>query len=1306
MRPHPALTLTTLSFLLAAASQAAIYQWAGTTSSDWTVGGNWIPTSTFNAQSITAGPAPTGATFAHRLNINNSTANPAIYTAAQGATVYANTAASSRGLVIGSGTGNGNLTITGGSFSTLGSTAGDVMGNSPQTGGNSLTINGGAFISTNFGFAANFGSSTTNVITVTSGSATFATLTLSLSATGSATLNLDGGTTSVNLINRTGAGQGILNWNGGTLKARQANAAFVSGLTSVNVKSGGAVADSNGFDVTVSQALLDGAGGGGLTKNSAGLLTLGGNNTYTGATTINAGGLQLGTGGASGSLGAGAIVNNGTGLIISRTGSLILNNTISGTGGLTQNGTVTTTLGGANTYTGATTVNGGRLDLTGSLTSPVAVNNAALGGEGSTTGAVTFTGTSGLSFDPNTPGALSVASADLTGATLVLTPTTAGSGSNLVALQSAGAITGFAGNVSVVGRGSASLSGDSKQILVTFTPASLVWTGDGANPTFWDTATGNFLNGAATEAYVAGDNATFNDSAVTFGVAVQGVSLLAGNTTFNNSVNAYTLSGGSLAGGGTLTKTGTNSLTLAATNTYAGGTVINGGSINTAIAGALGSGGVTVGASGTLNLTGGGLAYSGVSTGLGGSGVVNVTLGTGVATTTFNGSNSAFTGTLNLGVGAGAGDGKAQINGALGAGATVNVLPHATVYVSAAVTHPASLVLNGGDTGESLGQLRLESGAVWSGPVSLAGDVTGTGDGAIGSNTGIGTISGVISETGGSRSLAKVGAGRIALTGANTYSGPTNISNGALVVSVNGALGTAANGTVVANAATLALSGDVNYANAETVSIVGPGSLTASYFLTGSNVQRGAIQSVTGSNTFAGNIIVDGTGNNTRIGVQDGAQLTLTGNITESVAGSILSFRHGNTAGSNIILSGTGSWTGDTQIFGGGGAVILGSATALPSGSILRIGTTGIAGNSTLDLNGFSITVAGLSQLTTVTGGIVTNNGATASALTLNPPVDNTFFGVVKDGTSAVSIIKTGAGIQKLSGTNTYTGTTTISGGFLHIGSGGTVGTLGTGAVVNNATLTVNRSDALSLTNNISGTGALVKDGAGVLTLTGARTYTGNTTVNAGTLSVNSASFADASTVTLATGAFLDLAFTGADTVASLVVNGVPLASGTYNATTSPAFITGTGSLTIPDPNPYAGWQTGKFTTEELGDVLVSGSNADPDGDGLSNALEYAFGTEPKAPSSGFLPQSAVSSGQLALSYLRPVGGVAGVTYTVQTVSDLQTGGAGWADALPADFTQTTSTVGVPAGYEKVTVTFNTAVSAGEKKFSRIFASF
>jgi autotransporter-associated beta strand protein len=106
------------------------------------------------------------------------------------------------------------------------------------------------------------------------------------------TFNLNGGTATIGQI-QGGSGTGIFNFNGGTLQAAASNTAFMQGLTTANVQSGGAIIDTHGFSVTIAQPLL--AAGGGLTKTGNGTLTLSGNNTFSGGLTVELGLLQIAT---------------------------------------------------------------------------------------------------------------------------------------------------------------------------------------------------------------------------------------------------------------------------------------------------------------------------------------------------------------------------------------------------------------------------------------------------------------------------------------------------------------------------------------------------------------------------------------------------------------------------------------------------------------------------------------------------------------------------------------------------------------------------------------------------------------------------------------------------------------------------------------------------------------------------------------------------------------------------------------------------------------------------------------------------
>ena len=118
------------------------------------------------------------------------------------------------------------------------------------------------------------------------------------------------------------------------------------------------------------------SGNGAIQQNGMGITTLTATNTYRGGTTITAGTLQLGNGGAGGSI-IGNVLDNAT-FAVNRSDIYTFGGVISGSGAFQQLGTGTTILTNANTYAGGTTIAGGTLRVE---------NHAALG-----SGAVTTTG--------------------------------------------------------------------------------------------------------------------------------------------------------------------------------------------------------------------------------------------------------------------------------------------------------------------------------------------------------------------------------------------------------------------------------------------------------------------------------------------------------------------------------------------------------------------------------------------------------------------------------------------------------------------------------------------------------------------------------------------------------------------------------------------------------------------------------------------------------------------------------------------------------------------------------------------------
>lgn len=197
-------------------------------------------------------------------------------------------------LVVGSEGGSGLLELKGGSIT---KTPGPVPSNFVFGDGNGSTAtiitSGGRIVNT--GGDTWLGASGSGVATWTisgAGEAVVTTLELGHADSAKGTLNLDGGTL---LALRVGQGNSTVastvNLNGGILKANGNSTDFMSGISAVNVKEGGATIDTNGFDITIDQTLSN--DGGGLFKSGDGKLSLEGASNFTGDTIVQKGTLAL-----------------------------------------------------------------------------------------------------------------------------------------------------------------------------------------------------------------------------------------------------------------------------------------------------------------------------------------------------------------------------------------------------------------------------------------------------------------------------------------------------------------------------------------------------------------------------------------------------------------------------------------------------------------------------------------------------------------------------------------------------------------------------------------------------------------------------------------------------------------------------------------------------------------------------------------------------------------------------------------------------------------------------------------------------
>jgi hypothetical protein len=137
--------------------------------------------------------------------------------------------------------------------------------------------------------------------------------------------------------------------------------------------------------------------------------------------------------------------------------------------------------------------------------------------------------------------------------------------------------------------------------------------------------------------------------------------------------------------------------------------------------------------------------------------------------------------------------------------------------------------------------------------------------------------------------------------------------------------------------------------------------------------------------------------------------------------------------------------------------------------------------------------------------------------------------------------------------------------------------------------------------------------------------------------------------------------------------------------------VTGTGSVTVRAAQAGNGnyaaanvdrtftvsanfdsWELGYFTVPELADANVSGPNADPDGDGHANLVEYALGLAPKTPDTGGLPEISTDATHWLLTYVRPIDR-SDATCTVEYSTNLTS----WTAILPIDHTLLSTNAGI-----------------------------
>ena len=471
------------------------------------------------------------------------------------------------------------------------------------------------------------------------------------------------------------------------------------------------------------------------------------------------------------------------------------------------------------------------------------------------------------------------------------------------------------------------------------------------------------------------------------------------------------------------------------------------------------------------------------------------------------------------------------------------------------------------------------SGSAITDSVANAMALTGSNAASLGAGHNL-TISGNISGAG---SLTKSGVGALYLTGSNSQSGTTYItdgnvrtgSGGAATDSNNFAFGTS--NVVVSGSATIAVRNSSTVSN--NVTIGGVGTSTTNGSLLGSFGAASQTAVVSGTVTMSSDATISTWGNTGATGSKlslsgpinlGSSQLTFNQTVTDptvrtsiDVGGAISGSGSVIVTGSaTVALNGASSYSGGTTIQSG--TVSVGNGSALGTGSLAVNG-------GLLDLNGKALSIGTLSGSA---GGVITSLVSGSASILTDSAIQSTFGGSITNGSGVVSLTKSGAGGLNLTGSSSYSGTTYLTGGSVRTGSGGAATdsnnfAFGTSNVVvsGSATLAVRNSSTVSNNVTIGGVGTSTSKAA----LMGSFGASGQTAVVSGAVTLSSDATISTWSSTGLTGNKLSLSG--------------PLNIGS-NQLTFTQVVSGTATRSLTDPTS---WITVGGAISGTGSVVVDG---------------------------------------------------------------------------------------------------------------------
>src|SRR5579862_4934711 len=576
---------------------------------------------------------------------------------------------------------------------------------------------------------------------------------------------------------------------------------------------------------------------------------------------------------------------------------------------------------------------------------------------------------------------------------------------------------------------------------------------------------------------------------------------------------------GAIANGTSATqiiKAGAGILVLRGNNTFSGGIILNAGTLSINAQGtsttnsALGTG--------PLVINGGGISYI---TGLG-----NLSLTTKNPVTI----NSDFTytssgSTLNLSGGA------TTLGNAAGTSRTITFLsPYGDLALGAISngTTANSLILNGG-TG---GSFDLDGNSAFTGGVTLnSGTLSINAQGTGPSNSALGTgplviAGGMIDNTSAAAiNLTGTTNNAVIINGDFTFTGTQNLTLGTGASTLGTAAGT--NRTITVAAGTLGLGSIANGTSASALSKDGPGALT----LAGSNTFNGAVTVIAGRLSLTGTMTATQLINVASLGAFDiqatGANPAAPGRLSDSVAitlnGGVLSMEAPATAdctetigsliftpgATNTVLLAANS-TFKCQLTAGGSLPVLGAGTNV---NLIRE-STNATGTANLFFSGQTTNNAGPISGYTVNGQTAAYDATSATPQGLIPTTPAGTFISKANGNWGVTTTWVNGAVPATTDMVVIRHSVVVD-----LAQRTTQAVLfdqGIGALTSNGNKLINTSGLVTVLNSqtgtgtgtitayLNGTGGVIKNGPGTLVLSGTNTYTGATVINLGTLHASS----------------------------------------------------------------------------------------------------------------------------------------------------------------------------------------------------------